>query len=233
MQQQELRQPAAHHNHQQQQTGHRKDTTTKFSLQPLQDNTLGLQLVQPNTQPELLQHQQQLPQEQQPHMPDHNMQPPGQGCSQIIRPPQQQPPHHREQHHTTAAALGVANPGNPCYPQLSGPPLPGCEPQRLADVAALYTLDSSPPSSPQLSNMLQLVCKIFNTNNALIALIGDRRIYTVDGTGMFAAGEFPWRQSLCGWTMAAEQNQVLMVGDTLMDARCVGAGGLRWLGFRS
>jgi hypothetical protein len=33
------------------------------------------------------------------------------------------------------------------------------------------------------------------------------------------AGDFPWRWSFCGWTMASEQHSVMVINDALQDAR--------------
>lgn len=32
-------------------------------------------------------------------------------------------------------------------------------------------------------------------------------------------GDFPWRYSMCAWTMASEQAQIMVVNDDLQDAR--------------
>jgi hypothetical protein len=118
-----------------------------------------------------------------------------------------------------ALALGTCTPGIPYSVQQSGPPLPGCEKERLETINSLSILDA--PPTKELENILNLVCNIFNTKNALIALFGDRRIFILDSVGAFQPGDFPWRNSFCGWTMASEQAQVMVVNDATADARCV------------
>jgi hypothetical protein len=78
-------------------------------------------------------------------------------------------------------------------------------------------LDAAPKK--ELENILSLVCSIFGVGNALIALFGDRRIYILNTIGGFKAGDFPWRWSFCGWTMASEQHSVMVINDALQDAR--------------
>ena len=114
-------------------------------------------------------------------------------------------------------ALGTCAPGVAYSVQQSGPPLPGCEQERLETIKALNILDA--PPTKELENILNLVCNIFNTKNALIALFGDRRIFILDSVGAFQPGDFPWRNSFCGWTMASEQAQVMVVNDATADAR--------------
>lgn len=115
------------------------------------------------------------------------------------------------------AGLGVAAAGQAYDVRMSGPPAPGCDAERLATMQALHVLDA--PPAAELDNILQLVCRIFNTENALIALFGDRRIYIRNTQGGFEKGDFPWRYSFCGWTMASEQAQIMVVNDAGQDAR--------------
>ncbi|KIZ03647.1 Mitogen-activated protein kinase kinase kinase [Monoraphidium neglectum] len=110
----------------------------------------------------------------------------------------------------------AAAPGAPFRPDLSGPPVPGCDEQRLAYVESLDLLDS--PPAPELENILSLISGIFGTQAALIALFGDKRIWVMAGRN-FAVGDFPWRHSFCGWSMASETTTVMVVPDAHADAR--------------
>jgi hypothetical protein len=38
----------------------------------------------------------------------------------------------------------------------------------------------------ELHNILSLVCNMFSVQNALVSLFFDRRVYIIDGTGVFA-----------------------------------------------
>ncbi|KAI8472537.1 MAG: kinase-like domain-containing protein [Monoraphidium minutum] len=110
----------------------------------------------------------------------------------------------------------AAAPGAPFEPHRAGPPLPGCEAARAAHMETLDLLDS--PPSPELDNILTIVCGLFGTKSALIALFGDKRIWVKNGKN-FRTGDFPWRMSFCAWTLASETPQPLVVNDARADAR--------------
>ncbi|KAI8472786.1 MAG: hypothetical protein J3K34DRAFT_519492 [Monoraphidium minutum] len=110
------------------------------------------------------------------------------------------------------APLGVcAAPGAPYLPHVSGPPLPMCDLERVQWMNDIHILDS--PPTPELNNILSLICGIFDTQSALIALFGDRRIYVKQAEN-FREGDFPWYHSFCGWTMANPTPQPLVANPT-------------------
>eukprot|EP00878_Enallax_costatus_P021607 GHUV01022891.1.p1 GENE.GHUV01022891.1~~GHUV01022891.1.p1 ORF type:complete len:205 (+),score=46.00 GHUV01022891.1:313-927(+) len=119
--------------------------------------------------------------------------------------------------------------GRPAQPNLpyevgeSGPPLPPCQEARLQSLHLNALLDTAPKG--ELQNILKLVCSIFNTNHALIALLFDRRVYITNGTGNFQEGDFPWRYSFCGWTMTSEQHTVMVIHGAEQDARSAAESG--------
>lgn len=55
--------------------------------------------------------------------------------------------------------------------------------------------------------------------NALVALLDSDRIIIRNGSGMFAPGDFPWRYSFCGYTLASSNDTAMVVEDALQDAR--------------
>eukprot|EP00775_Hariotina_reticulata_P009524 gene9524-9688_t len=115
--------------------------------------------------------------------------------------------------------LGVQDePWQPYNTHLHGPPRPPCDEERLEVTCQLASLLDAAPKK-ELENILQLVRGIFNVEAALIALFGDRRIYITNSTGGFKEGDFPWRWSFCGWTMASEQHSVMVINDAHLDAR--------------
>jgi len=101
-----------------------------------------------------------------------------------------------------------------------GPPLPPCEEQRLKTLQALnIPMDVEAPPDPEVDNILKLVTSIFQCPAALCALFDDKRIFIRNSTGGFARGDFPWRWSFCGWTMASQQDQIMVIPDATKDAR--------------
>jgi ferredoxin-like protein FixX len=72
-------------------------------------------------------------------------------------------------------------------------------------------LDAAPRE--ELQSILQLLCSMFNTKNGLISLFADRRIYIINGTGMFqvccstaalaSSGRMPVLLHLCWWCCPA------------------------------
>lgn len=38
-------------------------------------------------------------------------------------------------------------------------------------------------------------------------------------TGAFKKGDFPWRWSFCGWTMASKNDQIMVIPDATKDPR--------------
>ncbi|WIA09457.1 hypothetical protein OEZ85_008858 [Tetradesmus obliquus] len=114
--------------------------------------------------------------------------------------------------------LGRApQPNLPMDVTVSGPPLPPCELDRLQVSQIPELLDAAPKE--ELQSILQLLCSMFHTQNALISLFADRRIYLVNCTGVFQEGDFPWRHSFCAWTMSCEHPTVMVVNDAQQDSR--------------
>ncbi len=55
---------------------------------------------------------------------------------------------------------------------------------------------------------------------ALCALFDAKRVFISEQEGdVIPCGTFPWRWTLCGWSMAFKNPQVLVIQDTLQDAR--------------
>ncbi|GFH12753.1 mixed lineage protein kinase, partial [Haematococcus lacustris] len=75
------------------------------------------------------------------------------------------------------------------------------------------------PADAELETILKLVRSIFQAPTALVALFSDRHIRVIQGGGLFDRGDVPWRQSFCAWTMASQQNQVMVINDAQKDAR--------------
>jgi hypothetical protein len=50
-------------------------------------------------------------------------------------------------------------------------------------------MDAAPRA--ELQSILQLLCSMFHTKNSLISLFADRRIYIINGTGIFQVRYLP------------------------------------------
>lgn len=72
--------------------------------------------------------------------------------------------------------------------------------------------------SLQIAKILTSLALVFNTSSVLLTLCGERRVWIRNAIG-FSAGEFPWRWAFCGWSLAPPTPQVLVIEDTLQDAR--------------
>ena len=70
----------------------------------------------------------------------------------------------------------------------------------------------------QVANILTSLSRVFNTDSVLLTLCGEQRVWIRNAIG-FAAGEFEWRWAFCGWSLAPPSPQVLVIEDTLQDAR--------------
>lgn len=75
------------------------------------------------------------------------------------------------------------------------------------------------PPDPELNTILKLVAAIFQAPATLVALFDDKRIFIRDSEGAFQRGDFPWRWSFCGWTMASKNDQIMVIPDASKDAR--------------
>ncbi|KAK9820570.1 hypothetical protein WJX72_011761 [[Myrmecia] bisecta] len=106
--------------------------------------------------------------------------------------------------------------GSPYEQHFLGPPVPPCNDERLETLHALQQVDE--PPDPEISHIVSLICNVFKTNAALVALVEDGRIYIRNSQG-FQRGDFPWRWSFCAWTLAPKHGQCLVVEDALEDSR--------------
>ena len=76
----------------------------------------------------------------------------------------------------------------------------------------------SPPPYPE--HVISLICRLFGVEDALLALLDGERVFIRSAAGRrFALGEFPWRCSFCGWSLANPTPQTLIVPDATADAR--------------
>ncbi|GLC34060.1 hypothetical protein PLESTB_000832900 [Pleodorina starrii] len=117
--------------------------------------------------------------------------------------------------------------GLPYQFHICGPPPPPCDDLRLRTINALKSAGSvkmdadaiDAPPDPEIASILKLVQSIFEAPAALVALFDDRRIFVRDAEGAFKRGDFPWRWSFCGWTMASKNDQIMVIPDATKDAR--------------
>jgi len=65
---------------------------------------------------------------------------------------------------------------------------------------------------------MQLMCTVFNTESALVAIVGDDSIFVADSIN-FKRGDFPWRQSFCAHSLTPANHQVLVIEDASRDNR--------------
>ncbi len=63
------------------------------------------------------------------------------------------------------------------------------------------------------------MCRVFHTENALVALLDEERVFIRHAGGAFQRGDFPWRWSFCGWSLASPCPQTLVIEDAQKDAR--------------
>lgn len=70
----------------------------------------------------------------------------------------------------------------------------------------------------QIAKILTSLSRVFNTSSVLLTLCGEQRVWIRNAIG-FSAGEFAWRWAFCGWSLAPPTPQVLVIEDTLQDAR--------------
>ena len=76
------------------------------------------------------------------------------------------------------------------------------------------------PSVQQIAHILTSLSRVFDTDSVLLTLCGEQRVWIRNAIG-FAAGDFAWRWAFCGWSLAPPSPQVLVIEDTLKDARCL------------
>eukprot|EP00798_Chlamydomonas_sp_ICE-L_P002176 gene2176-12166_t len=99
-----------------------------------------------------------------------------------------------------------------------GPPRPPCEDARLATTCALGKIDGG--QDPEIANILRVIGGIFQSPVALCALFDKKRVFISDAEGgVVPRGDFPWRWTLCGWSLAFTSPMILVIPDTHEDAR--------------
>ncbi|KAG1673547.1 hypothetical protein FOA52_003847 [Chlamydomonas sp. UWO 241] len=109
--------------------------------------------------------------------------------------------------------------GLPYQVHYLGPPRPGCEEKRLDTVRAIGRIGDI-NQDPEIANILQLCGQIFSAPASLCALFDEQRVFiTEQDGGVIPRGEFPWRWTLCGWSLAFKNPQILVIPDTHEDAR--------------
>ncbi|KAG2432561.1 hypothetical protein HXX76_008906 [Chlamydomonas incerta] len=111
--------------------------------------------------------------------------------------------------------------GLPYQVHYLGPPVPPCEDQRLATIRALDKMSKpTPEEDPEIASILRLCTSMFQAPVALVALFDSKRVYISGSEGnVIPCGDFPWRWTLCAWSLAYNNAQCLVIPDTLQDAR--------------
>lgn len=74
--------------------------------------------------------------------------------------------------------------------------------------------------NPHIEHIISLICRLFDVQDALLALLDGERVFIRDAAGKkFKRGDFPWSCSFCGWSLANPTPQTLIVPDARADAR--------------
>ena len=68
-------------------------------------------------------------------------------------------------------------------------------------------------------HLVRLACTVFKTESALVALLEGERVFVCNATGAFAPGDYPWRFSFCGYALVPKNAAVMVIEDSLEDAR--------------
>ncbi|GAX81182.1 hypothetical protein CEUSTIGMA_g8615.t1 [Chlamydomonas eustigma] len=109
--------------------------------------------------------------------------------------------------------------GLPYKVHYLGPPRPPCEAERLATTQAIGRLND-PDEDPEIINILRLCSNIFQAPASLCALFDEQQVFISEQEGnIIPRGEFPWRWTLCGWSLAFKNPQILVIPDTHQDVR--------------
>lgn len=99
-----------------------------------------------------------------------------------------------------------------------GPPRPPCEEERLQTTCAINRIDGQ--EDPEIANILRVIAGIFKAPVSLCALFDKKRVFISDSEGgVVPRGDFPWRWTLCGWSLAFTSPMILVIPDTHKDAR--------------
>mmetsp|Transcript_35206 Transcript_35206/g.78353 ORF Transcript_35206/g.78353 Transcript_35206/m.78353 type:complete len:865 (-) Transcript_35206:387-2981(-) len=108
--------------------------------------------------------------------------------------------------------------GLPYQVHYLGPPRPPCEDERLKTTKALERIDTE--EDPEITSILKLASSIFKAPATLCALFDEKRVYITEEDGsVIPRGTFPWRWTLCGWSLAFKNPQILVIPDTHQDQR--------------
>ena len=70
----------------------------------------------------------------------------------------------------------------------------------------------------QVEHILTLISQIFSLNVVLVCLCAHERVYIRNARG-FSAGDFPFRWGFCGWGIATDNPECLVIEDARQDAR--------------
>ena len=112
------------------------------------------------------------------------------------------------------------------------PPLPACEPERLAELKQLKILDTEPEET--FDNLTRRLAEAFDAPIALLSIIDEYRQFWKSATGLpedlAMAREAPKETSICGHVVASDQ--VLVIEDVLKDKRFANNPFLRERGIR-
>lgn len=100
--------------------------------------------------------------------------------------------------------------------------LPVNEAERLKELHSLHLLDT--PRDPRFDEITQLLCKLFKMPMALVSIIDEYRCWMKARAGL-PFDEAPRDIGICAWTLVPPHPELLVIKDTLEDARCVGCLG--------
>lgn len=70
----------------------------------------------------------------------------------------------------------------------------------------------------QVEHILTLISQIFALDIVLVCLCAHKRVYIRNARG-FSAGDFPFRWGFCGWGIATDNPECLVIEDARQDAR--------------
>ncbi|KAK9834124.1 hypothetical protein WJX81_000060 [Elliptochloris bilobata] len=104
------------------------------------------------------------------------------------------------------------------YPTAElGPPRPRCHDARVATLRAMNALDQ--PPEPNIEPILELACTVFGISVAMVALVDGERVFIRNCFGDTSMVGLRPPPNLCNWTLVPSSHQVLVVEDTMLDAR--------------
>ncbi|KAF5838512.1 GAF domain-like protein [Dunaliella salina] len=98
----------------------------------------------------------------------------------------------------------------------NGAPLPPDEEERMKTLSALKVLDTAPEE--RFDDLTRLACMIFKVPIALVSLVDKDRQWFKSHQGL-AATFTDRKSSFCAWTLLPQHPEVLVVENTLTDAR--------------